>query len=111
MSSKSSLPQHPKSVTSVLTPNTDIKRRERLILHNVGIWSHYVGDASQPLHVSIYYNGWDDFPNPNGYTDSKKIHAYFEGAFVKTNLSRSWVASVVGRYKSCGCSIEQQTRT
>jgi hypothetical protein len=70
-----------------------------------------VGDASQPLHVSVHFNGWGNFPNPNGYTDSKKIHAYFEGEFVRGNLSRQAVAAEVGPYQSCSCSIEDQTRT
>jgi hypothetical protein len=47
---------------------------------------------------------------PNGYTDSKKIHAYFEGEFVKGNLSRAAVASEVGPYVDCKCSIEVETR-
>ena len=64
---------------------------------------------SQPLHVSVHFNGWGNFPNPNGYTNSKKIHAYFEGEFVKHNLSRAAVTEV-GPYKPCDCSIEQQTR-
>ena len=48
---------------------------------------------------------------PKGYTDSKKIHAYFEGEFIKANLSRSAVAAEVPPYRSCGCSIEEETRT
>jgi hypothetical protein len=88
----------------------DLRLREKITLHDIGIWSHYVGDASQPLHVSIHFNGWGDFPNPNGYTNSKKIHAYFEGEFVKGNLSRSAVAAEVGPYVDCQCSIEVETR-
>lgn len=38
-----------------------------------------MGDASQPMHVSVHFNGWGNCPNPNGHTDSKKIHFYFEG--------------------------------
>jgi hypothetical protein len=71
---------------------------------------HYVGDASQPLHVSIHYNGWGDYPNPHWYT-VKKIHAYFEGEFVKRNLARSAVAAGVGSFQACGCSIEEHTKT
>jgi hypothetical protein len=63
------------------------------------------------LHVSVHFNGWGDFPNPKGYTESEKIHAYFEGEFIKTNLSRSAVAAEVPPYGSCNCSIEQETRT
>jgi hypothetical protein len=89
----------------------DRRLREKLTIRDIGIWSHYVGDASQPLHVSIHYNGWGDFPNPDGFTDSKKVHAHFEGEFVKGNLSRPAVAREVGAYQPCGCSIEQETRT
>src|SRR5215467_12162810 len=53
----------------------DRKLREKLTLRDIGFLSHYVGDASQPMHVSVHYNGRGDFPNPNGYTQAK-IHAY-----------------------------------
>lgn len=84
--------------------------REKLTLRDVGIWSHYVGDASQPLHVSVHYNGWGDYPNPEDFT-TKKIHAYFEGAFVRQNLKRDAVAAGVAAYIDCKCSIEEKTRT
>ncbi len=87
----------------------DRRLREKLIVNNIGIWSHYVGDASQPLHVSVHYNGWGDYPNPNGYT-TKKMHAHFEGEFVRDNLSRAKVAAEVRFHLPCNCSIEQQTR-
>ncbi|MBD5634685.1 MAG: S1/P1 Nuclease, partial [Candidatus Eremiobacteraeota bacterium] len=32
--------------------------RETLALRDIGVWGHYVADASQPLHVTIHYNGW-----------------------------------------------------
>ena len=35
------------------------------------------------MHVSVHFNGWGDYPNQQGYTTSKKLHAYFEGAFVR----------------------------
>jgi len=87
----------------------DRRLREKLTIRDIGIWSHYVGDASQPLHVSIHYNGWGDHPNPHWYT-VRKIHAYFEGEFVKRNLARSPVAAAVGSFKACACSIDEQTR-
>lgn len=64
----------------------DLKRREDLTVHDIGVWAHYVGDASQPLHVSVHFNGWGDFPNPKGYTQ-ERVHVPFEGAFV-----RQWVS-------------------
>lgn len=81
--------------------------REKLILRDLGVWSHYGGDASQPLHVSVHYNGWGNYPNPVGFT-TKKIHAYFEGEFVKRNLKRDAVSAEVGPYQPCGCSIEER---
>jgi hypothetical protein len=63
----------------------DRARRERLIINNLGVWAHYVGDASQPHHTTIHYNGWAG-PNPKGYTTSRQTHGAFEGAFVKANL-------------------------
>jgi hypothetical protein len=87
----------------------DRHRREKQIIHNIGIWSHYVGDAAQPLDVSVHYDGWGDYANPNGYTP-KHIRAYFEGAFVKANLSRAAVAAKVGPFVDCTCTIETQTK-
>jgi hypothetical protein len=104
-----------KAIETAATPEerawfeADRRLREKLTLRDIGIWSHYVGDASQPLHVSIHHDGWGDHPNPNGYT-TRKIRADFQGEFVKGNLSRSAVAALVGQYQPCGCSVEQRTR-
>jgi hypothetical protein len=65
----------------------DRELREILTLRDIGVWSHYVGDASQPLHVSIHYNGWGNYPNPSGFTESKETHANFEGAFVREHAT------------------------
>lgn len=87
----------------------DRRLRERLTLRDIGVWSHYVADASQPLHVSVHYAGWGAYPNPNGYS-TKDIDATFEGEFVRDNLRRSAVAAEVGPYRPCGCSIEDRTK-
>jgi hypothetical protein len=55
------------------------------IIFYAGWLGHYVGDASQPLHVTVQYNGWTG-PNPNGYTTSRQIHHQFEGPFVAANI-------------------------
>lgn len=69
----------------------DRRRREALIFATLGDLGHFVGDASQPLHLSVHYNGWGDYPNPKGYTRAK-IHVPFEGPFVKASVSPSRVA-------------------
>lgn len=62
-------------------------RREGLILRNIGELSHYVGDGSQPHHVTIHYNGWaQDAPNPEGFTRARNTHGAFEGDFVRDNV-------------------------
>lgn len=58
----------------------DRERREDLLLRDIGVLSHYVGDGAQPLHLSIHYNGWGDYPNPEGFTTSRQFH----------NLVDSW---------------------
>lgn len=61
---------------------------EAAIVFYAGWLGHYVGDASQPLHVTVQYNGWTG-PNPNGYTTSHQIHHLFEGPFVAKNIHAS----------------------
>jgi hypothetical protein len=58
---------------------------EAAIIFYAGWLGHYVGDASQPLHVTVQYNGWTG-ANPNGYTTSHQIHHVFEGVFVAANI-------------------------
>ncbi|MGO8759116.1 MAG: nuclease [Terracidiphilus sp.] len=58
---------------------------EAAILFYAGWLGHYVGDGSQPLHVTVNYNGWTG-PNPNGYTTGHQIHHQFEGPFVAANI-------------------------
>ncbi len=51
-------------------------------MYNMGILSHYVGDAAQPLHTTKHHHGWIG-ENPNGYTTERGIHSYIDGAVVK----------------------------
>ncbi len=59
---------------------------EQNLVFYAGWLGHYVGDGSQPLHATIYYNGWFG-PNPNGYSTKNDIHSKFESVFVAANLS------------------------
>jgi hypothetical protein len=89
----------------------DRSLREKIVVRDLGVWSHYVGDASQPMHISIHFNGWGPYPNPTGYSTSSSLHAWFEGAFVRLYVDRAAVAAAVRPYRDCGCSIEERTRT
>ena len=83
----------------------DLVRREALTLRDLGVWAHYVGDGSQPMHVSVHFNGWGAYPNPNGYT-MEKVHAPFEGAFVRANISAGDVALAMIPSSPCTDTIE-----
>lgn len=85
--------------------------RETLTLRDIGVWSHYVGDASQPLHVSVHYNGWGDFPNPNGFTQSRRTHAQFEGAFVRAHATLEAVKAHMRAPASSDAPISTQVGT
>jgi len=63
----------------------DTRSVEQAAIFYAGWLGHYVGDASQPLHTTIQYNGWVG-PNPKGYTTDHKIHWQFEGPFVAANI-------------------------
>jgi hypothetical protein len=66
----------------------DTRGVEAAALFYAGWLGHYVGDGSQPLHVTDKFNGWVG-PNPNGYTTEHKIHSQFESQFVAANEHES----------------------
>ena len=77
---------------------SDRRLREMLTLRDIGYWGHFVADASQPLHVTVHYNGWGKYPNPSGYTQSRRIHAKFETAFVDAHTSAAAVLPRIPAY-------------
>lgn len=90
--------------------DADRRRRERLVIRDLGVWSHYVGDASQPMHVSIHFDGWGPTANPRGFSTKRGLHARFEGAFVRANVRREKVKAAVAPYRACVCSIQDRAR-
>lgn len=88
----------------------DLVERQALILRDIGALAHYVGDGSQPLHVSVHYNGWGDGPNPEQFTQSR-IHAMFEGAFVHDNIRQADVTGAVGPFTDCQCAMTVRATT
>jgi hypothetical protein len=83
----------------------DLARREALTLRDLGVWAHYVGDGSQPMHVSVHFDGWRDYPNPHGYTQDH-VHAPFEGAFVRANIGLDEVRAAMQRPEPCVDAVE-----
>jgi hypothetical protein len=53
---------------------------------SLGVLSHFVGDAAQPLHTTRHHHGWVG-DNPNGYTTRREIHADIDATVLqKHNL-------------------------
>jgi hypothetical protein len=86
----------------------DAREREALILRDYGTLAHYVGDGSQPMHVSEHFNGWGPYPNPEGFTEDR-VHAAFEGAFVRSFVSQDAVRAAMSPYAAAEVSIEART--
>jgi hypothetical protein len=75
--------------------------RQLLTLRDLGVWAHFVGDASQPMHVSVHYNGWGEGPNPEGFVTTAGLHAKFEATFVDARVSEAEVAAKLRPAHSC----------
>jgi hypothetical protein len=89
----------------------DRRLRETLTVRDIGYWSHFVGDASQPLHISVHYNGWGKFPNPKNYSDSRTIHARFESALVNAVATDASVSAKLRPYAPSTQPIETRVAT
>lgn len=59
---------------------------QQSILFYAGVMGHYVGDGSQPLHLTIHYDGWKG-ENPKGYRTEKGLHKKLDDDFVEKFLS------------------------
>ena len=81
----------------------------KAFLRDIGYLSHYVGDGSQPHHTSIHYNGWGDFPNPEGFTNSRQTHAVFEGEFTNRVARLDAVEAAMPAARIRGLSATQIT--
>ncbi len=60
----------------------EINEAQQNILYVMGVLGHYVGDASQPLHTTKYFNGWEG-ANPEGYTTDRHFHSWIDGGFFR----------------------------
>ncbi len=59
----------------------EIANAQENIVYVMGVMGHFVGDASQPLHTTMYHHGWTTNDNPNHYTTSPKFHQWIDGGF------------------------------
>ena len=61
----------------------EIANAKQDILYVMGVMGHFVGDASQPLHTTIYHHGWPTNDNPKHFSTSFKFHAWIDGDFFR----------------------------
>jgi hypothetical protein len=61
---------------------TEIANAQADVVYVMGVMGHFVGDGSQPLHTTKYYNGWIG-KNPKGYTVKTTFHAWIDGGYFK----------------------------
>jgi hypothetical protein len=63
-----------------LRANELVQARAEAAYH-MGVMSHWVADAAQPLHTTIHHHGWIG-DNPNGYTTESGVHSYIDHGVV-----------------------------
>ncbi|HVW72088.1 MAG TPA: hypothetical protein VHC39_00495 [Rhizomicrobium sp.] len=87
-----------------------VSLRELITLRDLGYWAHFVEDASQPMHVSIHYNGWGNGPNPQGFVTTAGLHAKFESTFVAANIRQADIAARMTPPRACDDPLQICTR-
>lgn len=81
-------------VYQMLGTPEEVSNAEANILYLMGTMGHYVGDCSQPLHLTIHHNGWVG-DNPEQYTRWPGFHAWIDGGFIdKAGIK---TADMIGR--------------
>jgi hypothetical protein len=60
----------------------EIANAEADCVYVMGVMGHFVGDGSQPLHTTKYFNGWIG-DNPKGYTTRNNFHSWIDGGYFK----------------------------
>lgn len=84
----------------------DKKLRELIIIRDLGYWSHFIEDSSQPLHATIHYNGWVSQENLNQFSRSKKIHSQFETVFVDKYIELDMIQKNLKSINLQDCKFE-----
>jgi hypothetical protein len=77
---------------------TEIANAKADIVYVMGVMGHYVGDGSQPLHTTKYFNGWDPNDNPKGYTTNTTFHPWIDGGYFRATGGIK-VKTLIGKIK------------
>lgn len=70
---------------------------EQRIINDAGILGHYVGDGSNPHHVTVNHDGWASPNNPKGFSAAKGFHSRFESQYVQTHITGGDLQPLVPR--------------
>ncbi len=62
----------------------ELEQAKAEVAYHMGILSHWVADAAQPLHTTIHHHGWIG-KNPEGYTTEYGIHAFIDSGVLKVH--------------------------
>ncbi len=60
----------------------EIANAEADCVYVMGVMGHFVGDSSQPLHTTKYFNGWIG-DNPKNFTTRQNFHAWIDGGYFR----------------------------
>ena len=60
----------------------EIANAQANINYTMGVMGHYVGDSSQPLHVTKHHHGWVG-PNPDNFSTNFTFHAWIDGGYFR----------------------------
>jgi hypothetical protein len=82
--------------------------REGLTIRDLGFLSHLVADGSQPMHVSVHFDGWGEYPNPQKFSERRGLHAKVEGSFVRNTITEKDIAALMTPYRDCRCTLQRR---
>lgn len=65
-------------------------------IYVAGVLGHYVGDGSQPMHLTIHHHGWAvAASNPKRFTTDPGIHSRYEADYVNVAIDADAVRRTV----------------
>jgi hypothetical protein len=82
--------------------------REGLTIRDLGYLAHFVGDGSQPLHVSVHSDGWENYPNPQRFSTRPGVRALLEGTIARSKMTAKDISANMAAYRDCRCMIGQR---
>jgi len=83
--------------------------REGLTIRDLGYLAHFVGDGSQPLHISVHADGWGNYPNSQNFSTTRGLRAILDRTITRGPVTAKDVTVLLTPYRDCRCTIQQRT--